>query len=229
MAQSEREQLMRAGPVARRFDSVVDVKSAFTHACAACGEPRKRDATFCAACGHSFEAVRRGARPFFPDRARAEVWRRVAAEAIDRCLPLPLIAWWWPEWTLVVVAYHLLCDATPSGRSVGKALCRLRAISVATLEPCGVVRAVMRRLGVAAAQALYCRWEFVWLALAYDALSLLFLRLAPGGRRLEEYAAGTQVITEGAFRAMRRRCGNCGERVLERSRYCPYCGVGRES
>ena len=51
--------------------------------------------------------------------SRPALWRRGLAGAIDRALPLPWLAFFFPKWTLVVVAYHLLCDSGPARRSVG--------------------------------------------------------------------------------------------------------------
>jgi len=151
--------------------------------------------------------------------------RRIIAEVIDRCLPLPFLAWFFPAWTLVVLAYHLLCDGTPSGRSLGKAICRLRVITTDSAEPPGLVRAALRRAGVALGQVAWCLWMLLPLALLYDLLALGFLWLNPSGRRLEDYLAGTQVVTEGAWRRMRRQCSNCGEWLLAHSRFCPHCGT----
>ena len=48
-----------------------------------------------------------------------------------------------------VVAYHLICEGTPSGRGVGKWICRLRVVSISSEAPCGISRAILRRLPTA--------------------------------------------------------------------------------
>lgn len=167
---------------------------------------------------------------------RAGITRRVMAEIINRLLPLPFIAWVFPAWTLVVVAYHLFCDAGPSGKSPGKSLFRLRVISAETLEPCGqmgshlgrMLRGGLRRLGIALSQAIYCHGTYWLAALAYDLASLAFVWVNAMGRRPEDYLAHTVVVSEGTYRRLRRKCNGCGEPVLAKSRYCPFCGASEE-
>jgi uncharacterized RDD family membrane protein YckC len=197
------------------------------HRCPACGAPRHRAARFCASCGAAASPVAARVRPLIPARARAGLLRRALAEVMDRFIPLPFIAYFFPAWIWVVVVYHLICDGTPAGRSLGKALCWLRVVSVTSLEPCGLLRSMVRRLGPALCQAAYCAWEFVPLALAYDLISLAFVWLNPSGRRLEDYLAGTQVITEGAYRQLQPPCPSCGEGVPARAHFCPHCGAPR--
>jgi len=148
----------------------------------------------------------------------------LAAEVIDRLAPLPFIAFFFPIWTWVVVAYHLLADGTPEGQSLGKRICRLRVIALVTKEPCGIARAMLRRLPVAMGQAAYCSWKFVTLAVAYELASLACVWLSPSGRRIEDYLTGTQVIAEGAYRQSQPVCAGCGRRMPCEARHCTNCG-----
>ncbi len=160
---------------------------------------------------------------------RPATWRRVGASLIDRLLPLPFLAWFFPEWTLVVLVYQLMSDSAPSGRSVGKRVLRLRAVSDQSLEPCGLWRGVLRRSAAALSQAGYCLlgwWTGLWMAAAaYDLLSFACVCLDPQGRRPEDYLAGTRVVTEKVYRRAKRRCGGCGEAADSDARFCPRCGA----
>jgi uncharacterized RDD family membrane protein YckC len=212
------------------FERLTDGRPFLTpRQCQTCSAALGRQTRFCTTCGATAPSVlARGLRPFIPSRARAGLLRRIIAEIIDRFIPLPFLAYFFPEWVWVVIAYHLICDGTPSGRSIGKTVCRLRVVSVGSLEPCGLIRSLVRRLGPALGQAAYCWWEMVPLALAYDLFSLAVMWLNPSSRRLEDYLAGTQVVTEGAYRQLRQPCPSCRELVLARSRYCPHCGTNNE-
>lgn len=101
--------------------------------CRACGAAVRRGARFCASCGFA----QAGVTPSLILRSRPGMLRRALAEIIDRLMPLPFLAYFFPLWVLVVVAYHLICDGSPSGQSVGKWVCRLCVVSTATGEPCG--------------------------------------------------------------------------------------------
>lgn len=173
----------------------------------------------------AFESGRRGKLSPTPTCVRPGIVRRGLAAMLDRLVPLPFIAYLFPAWGAVVFAYQLLCDGSPSGRSVGKRVARLRVVSAASLEPCGVARSVLRRFVPALAQLAYCSWEFVWLALVYELLTLTFILLSPSGRRPEDYLAGTQVVTERAFKQARRACASCGETAPLRALYCRRCGA----
>jgi uncharacterized RDD family membrane protein YckC len=181
-----------------------------------------RGARFCVSCGAPVEPEAVTALISLP---RASLIRRALAEVIDRLLPLPFISYFIPVWVFVVVAYHLICDGTPSGQSVGKWLCRVRVVSVASKEPCGITRAALRRLPTAIGQAAYCLWFMVPFVFAYELLSLAFVWLNPTGRRIEDYISGTQVITESAYRKLHPACIKCGERIKVGARFCPHCGV----
>jgi uncharacterized RDD family membrane protein YckC len=150
--------------------------------------------------------------------------RRALAEIIDRLVPLPFIAYLFPIWILVVVVYHLICDGAPSGQSVGKWVCRLRVISNGSGEPCGVWRSMLRRLPTALGQAAYCAWMMIPVVTAYELAMLAFVWLNPSGRRIEDYLAGTQVITGSAYSRLHRCCAMCGERMPAGARYCSQCG-----
>ena len=104
--------------------------------CRACGAAIRRGAGFCALCG----TAQTGVMPSLILRSRPGMLRRALAEIIDRLVPLPFLAYVFPLWVLVVVAYNLICDGSPSGQSVGKWVCRLCVVSTASGEPCGVWR-----------------------------------------------------------------------------------------
>jgi len=128
------------------------------------------------------------------------LWRRIAAGMIDRATPLPFIAYVFPEWTLVVLAYHLLCDASPRRRSFGKLICRLRVVEASSGEPCHWPGSILRRFGPAVSQVAWCVPELMPWALAYDLASLAWVLLSPRGRRAEDLVAGTMVVTEAVYR-----------------------------
>ncbi len=188
-----------------------------------CGAPIVTSARFCPRCGIAAQVIRPSA---VASESRA-LTRRILAEVVDRLAPLPFIAYLFPPWVLVVVAYHLICDGAPSGRSPGKWLFRLRVVSISSNEPCGVWRSILRRLPNALGQAAYCSWVLVPFVIAYDLLSLAFVWLNPTGRRFEDYLAGTQVISEGQYQMLRPVCGACGLRTALGAVYCPHCGARR--
>jgi uncharacterized RDD family membrane protein YckC len=188
--------------------------------CHSCGAAIRRGIGFCGVCG-SAQAV---ARPGLILRSRPGMIRRAMAEIIDRLAPLPFLAYLFPLWIWVVIAYHLICDGSPSGQSVGKWVCRLCVISTASGEPCGVWRSMLRRIPTALGQAAYCAWMMIPLVIAYELVSLAFVWLNPTGRRIEDYPAGTQVITRNAYGKLYRCCEFCGERLFVGARYCSRCG-----
>jgi uncharacterized RDD family membrane protein YckC len=136
---------------------------------------------------------------------RPALWRRVLAGALDRCLPLPLLAFFFPAWTLVVVAYHLLCDSAPERRSVGKWACRLRVVASDPARKCAWWQAALRHVGVALTQAAWCSWEFIPFVLAYELIVFACVLLSKEGKRPEDWLAGTRVVTEKAYRQWRQR------------------------
>ncbi|MGA9772013.1 MAG: RDD family protein [Blastocatellia bacterium] len=188
--------------------------------CLSCGAAVRRGMGFCSVCGSEQACVR----PRLVLRSRPGILRRVLAEIIDRLVPLPFLTYLFPLWIWVVVAYHLLCDGSPSGQSVGKWVCRLCVISTASGEPCGIWRAMLRRLPTALGQAAYCAWMMIPLVIAFELVSLAFVWLNPTGRRLEDYFTGTQVITRNAYGKLHRCCALCGERLFVGAKYCPQCG-----
>jgi len=133
---------------------------------------------------------------------RAPLVRRVLAEVIDRLVPLPFIVagYFWPEWILVVFAWHWLRDAGPQRRSLGKLICRLRVVDPVSPIRCAWWQAVARRTGTALAQAVYCFPEWMLWAFVYDLAALASVLLSPRGQRPEDFAAGTMVVTEAAHR-----------------------------
>lgn len=185
-----------------------------------CGVRLPGGASFCPACGAPAHNIQSSA----VTSRQSTVSRRLLAEVIDRLAPLPFIAYLFPPWLLVVIAYHLICDGAPSGRSLGKWIFRLRVVSVSSKQPCGICRAALRRLPTAIGQAAYCTWVLVPFVLAYELLSLAFVWHNPTGRRIEDYLAGTQVISEGQYQTLRPVCAGCGERVPA-TKYCPHCGM----
>jgi uncharacterized RDD family membrane protein YckC len=135
---------------------------------------------------------------------KPRLWRRGLAELIDRILPLPFLAFIFPEWTVAVFLYHLLCDASPERRSVGKWICRLRVVSVGRgLKP-SPIRAITRRVGSAATQSAFCLWQSLPVVFTFELASLVCVLLSPTGQRLEDLIAGTRVVTESTFRRMQR-------------------------
>jgi uncharacterized RDD family membrane protein YckC len=186
-----------------------------------CGARLPNGSSFCPACGATAHNVLSSA----VTSRQSTVARRLLAEVIDRLAPVPFIAYVFPPWVLVVIAYHLICDGAPSGRGPGKWVFRLRVVSVTSKQPCGIWRAALRRLSTALGQAAYCTWVLVPFAIAYELVSLAFVWLNPTGRRIEDYLAGTQVISEGQYQTLRPVCAGCGERVPVSTKYCPHCGT----
>lgn len=140
------------------------------------------------------------------------LWRRVLASLVDRIVPLPFLVWVFPQWVVVVALYNCLAEVAAERRSLGKTLCRLRVVSNRagrTGEKCAWWQAVLRRLGLAASQTAWCLvWLHVeWLpcVLAYELLSLVCVATDPLGRRLEDFIAGTRVVTERAYRRENRQ------------------------
>ncbi|MEK6410296.1 MAG: RDD family protein [Acidobacteriota bacterium] len=186
-----------------------------------CGARLPNAASFCPACGAAAHTIQSSA----VTSRQSTVARRLLAEVIDRLAPLPFIAYVFPPWVFVVIAYHLICDGSPSGRGPGKWIFRLRVVSVSSKQPCGICRAALRRLSIALGQAAYCTWALVPFAIAYELVSLAFVWLNPTGRRIEDYLAATQVISEGQYQKLRPVCTGCGERVPVSTKYCPHCGT----
>lgn len=166
-----------------------------------CGETITGAGRFCSNCGVAAHCVQPQADA---DESRA-IFRRLLAEAVDRLLPLPFLAYLFPPWVLVVVLFHLICDGSPSGRSPGKWIFRLRVVSISSNEPCGVWRSFLRRVPTALGQAAYCFWVFVPVIFFYEIVSLAFVWLNPAGRRFEDYLAGTRVISESQYRRSQPR------------------------
>lgn len=136
---------------------------------------------------------------------RPALWRRALASMIDRLAPLPFLALFFPKWMAVVFLYHLLCDCSPDRRSLGKWVYRLRVVADAPAKQCQWWRAALRRIGPAFAQAAWCLWEFIPLALAYELAALACVLLNSAGKRPEDFLAGTRVITEKAFRQLQNQ------------------------
>ncbi|MGH9768681.1 MAG: RDD family protein, partial [Blastocatellia bacterium] len=88
--------------------------------------------------------------------SRPALWRRGLAELIDRMFPMPFLAFFFPKWIVVVFLYHLLRDSSPTRRSAGKVIFRLRVVSADDGRKCAWHQAVLRRMGSAAAQSAWC-------------------------------------------------------------------------
>lgn len=189
--------------------------------CPACGSRAATGTRFCMGCGTDLTKPATASSAVRPRTERPVVLRRVAAQAIDRLLPLPFLVLVYPDWAWAVGAFHLVCEMW-SGRSPGKLICRLRVVDDGTMKRCGPVRGMLRRVAVAAGQVAYCRWEYVPLAVAYDLVSLLFVWRR--GRRIEDLLFGTRVIGEGRYRNLKRKCAGCGQSISARARFCPHCG-----
>lgn len=153
---------------------------------------------------YSFSAGRLAVQGRAADR-RPSVFRRIVAGVIDRLMPLPFLAFFFPEWTLVVLAYHLLCDCSPERRSVGKWLCRLRVVTGVAAEKPARWQAALRRFGVAITQSAWCLWQFIPLVLIYELGAAACALLDSQGRRPEDFIAGTRVVTEKTFRRTRQQ------------------------
>ncbi len=132
--------------------------------------------------------------------SRPPHWRRLLAAVIDRLTPQPWLAYFFPTWTLIVLVYHLLCDASPARRSVGKLICRLRVVDARNATGGDWWQALLRRAGAALAQVAWCVPDLMLYALAYDLIALAFVLLSPQAQRPEDFAAGTRVVTEAVYR-----------------------------
>lgn len=130
---------------------------------------------------------------------RPAAWRRITAGLIDRCVPLPFLAFLFPKWTLVVLVYHLLCDGSPARRSLGKWLLRLRVADVSGC-PCRFWQSVLRRTAAALSQSAWALWQFIPFVMLYEQAALACVLLDPQGRRPEDFLSSTKVVTEKQFR-----------------------------
>jgi uncharacterized RDD family membrane protein YckC len=140
------------------------------------------------------------AQPLTRAAGKPALWRRGLAEMIDRLLPLPLVAWFFPPWAVLVFVYHLFCDAGPERRSVGKWVCRLRAVDCDSGVKAALWQAVARRCGSALSQTAWCCWAWLPWAAGFELAALLCVLLSPAGQRPEDWLAGTRVVTERVFR-----------------------------
>lgn len=203
------------------------VKSARGMKCPACDKRAAKGTKFCVVCGAELSSGLSAASAIKPQPEAAVrkpvLLQRIAAQLIDRLLPLPFLALVYPEWFWVVGAFHLICEMW-SGRSPGKVICRMRVVDERSLKKCGPVRGLLRRVCVALGQVAYCRWEFVMFAVGYDLVSFLFVWRDRAGQRIEDLLLGTRVIGEGRYRKLKRQCAGCGAMMLARARFCPHCG-----
>src|SRR5438309_11702818 len=107
MAMIIRNILMTAGAAGRSINQSARCE---------CGARLVQGVRFCQQCGAAAHIIRPSA---IASGSRA-LTRRILAEVVDRVAPLPFIAYLFPPWVLIVIAYHLICDGAPSGRSPGK-------------------------------------------------------------------------------------------------------------
>lgn len=108
--------------------------------------------------------------PLEPGVGRPRLVLRVAAELINRAVPLVLF---WPVFVLaqlltggqtyvagsclvIVVAWHLCCDGSPHKPSLGKRWCFIRVVAADGRSACSLWQKALRRLGTACGQFLYC-------------------------------------------------------------------------
>lgn len=149
-----------------------------------------------------FESVEQTGFVADPISERPAFWRRALAGVVDRLAPLPFLAFFFPEWTLVVIVYHLLCDCSPERRGPGKWLFRLRVVN-ADRNQCRIWQAILRKVLVAATQAAWCLWQFIPFLLVYELLALVCVLLDPRGRRPEDFLVRSRVVTEKQYRKSR--------------------------
>ncbi len=140
----------------------------------------------------------------FARSGKPGLWRRILAGLIDRMVPLPFLAFFFPQWAAVVFLYHLLCDSSPERRSFGKWVCRLRVVSADTGKKCAWWRAVLRRTGAAFSQSAWCMWQWLPVVLLYELATLACLLISPTGRRLEDLLTATRVVTERCYRSRQK-------------------------
>ena len=140
-----------------------------------------------------------------PSLARPPFWRRVLAEVVNRCVPLPFLCWFFPSWVVVVFLYHLFCDCGPQRRSFGHWLFRLRVVNDSGTGKCDWWRTALRRLGAACTQVAWCYWTAIPMALVYELVALGCVLLSPTAKRPEDYVTKTRVMTEREYRRQLRR------------------------
>lgn len=164
--------------------------------CQRCGREAEAGSTFCPHCGEELSSRKQSPKEVASSLQKANPWRRVMADFIDRWLPCPFFSYLFPLWVLVVIGYALLSDGLMGGKSVGKRLLGLRTICWDTLEPCDYVRSSLRNLPYALGQVAYTSLLLFPLAFAYDLLELLFVLFDAEGRRLGDRIGGTKVVRD---------------------------------
>jgi uncharacterized RDD family membrane protein YckC len=167
--------------------------------CQRCGGELAQDHQFCPICGHTLHEQNVPLQTVARSLPKASTMRRVVASLIDRCLPCPFLVLVYPPWVLVVVAYHLFVEGLWQGRSPGKRLLGLRTISLEHIEPCTLLRAMLRNMLTTARQLAYLSLVFFPLALLVDVVELLVVLGRRDGRRLGDFLAGTIVVREQTF------------------------------
>ncbi len=130
---------------------------------------------------------------------RAGLLLRMSAKALDFIL-VAAVAEMVPRAGFYAgLAYLLISDSLFEGRSIGKFLTGLRAVSVPDNAPCSVKESIIRNAPLGAGLLPYklpligswVGWIFIVLVLAAEFLILLGSR---DGRRLGDELAGTAVI-----------------------------------
>lgn len=197
--------------------------------CTKCKTPYKKNAKFCSGCGTK---VSDNANVIQPNKLlylQGGLIRRFFAEFIDRLITIPFLVYLFPKWILVIVIYYLFCDSTPTNRSVGKWICRIRVVSLDVMEPCGWLKAVLRRLPSTMCQVSYFFFGFFYITLAYELLSIVFMLLNSQNKCWEDYLIRTQVIKEKDYKQAYQHCVSCKGQVYKKANYCPLCGVQQNS
>ncbi|MSQ77047.1 MAG: hypothetical protein EXR97_01150 [Nitrospiraceae bacterium] len=129
---------------------------------------------------------------------KAHVLNRFIAKAIDGMLVAAASQVIAPVGWIAGLAYALIADGFPGGRSVGKRLIGLQTVVPRTKEFSGFLESVIRNLPMAFAYLLvpvpYIGWLLAGAVVAFEALLLIGNEQ---GVRLGDEIAGTQVLDSG--------------------------------
>ncbi|MBI5847029.1 MAG: RDD family protein [Nitrospirae bacterium] len=126
---------------------------------------------------------------------RAGLLLRTAAKILDLILIAAVIEVIPRAGFLAGLAYLLLGDGLFDGRSLGKKLIRLKAVSINALQPCTFREALLRNSTLGLGYILWLVPWIGWIALPVIAAVEFILILGnKEGRRLGDEIAGTTVI-----------------------------------
>lgn len=129
---------------------------------------------------------------------KAHVLNRFIAKAIDGMLVAAASQVIAPVGWIAGLAYALIADGFPGGRSVGKRLIGLQTVVPRTKEFSGFLESVIRNFPMAFAYLLvpvpYIGWLLAGAVVAFEALLLIGNEQ---GVRLGDEIAGTQVLDSG--------------------------------